>query len=269
MLEYSGMLSTKEKYKYVHLIKELAVTDFKLKYQGSVFGYLWSLVKPLGIFGVLYVVFTSVFKLGSTIPHYPIYLFLGVVIFEFWSEATSLAMNSIVSRGDLIRKIYFPRVILVISSTLTSLITFCLNMLIVFCFAVATGVQFHLVSLLIIPLIFELYIFIVGVSFFLAAFYVKFRDVGHLWEVFNRMLFYATPIIYSITLVPFKYGRLMILSPIAQVLQDSRRIIIDPSIFSTGAYWNFWWIPLAIVALVFVTGQFYFNAMSAKFAEEV
>jgi ABC-2 type transport system permease protein len=156
------------------LIKEIAITDFKLKYQGSVFGYLWSLVKPLAYFGALYLVFNNFFKLGKTIPNYPIYLLLGVVIFTFWGEATNISMLSIASRGDLIRKIYFPRIVLVIAATITSTITLLLNLLIVLIFAILTGVHFSLSSLLLFPLILELYLFVVGVSFYLSALFIKY-----------------------------------------------------------------------------------------------
>jgi ABC-2 type transport system permease protein len=129
------------RYKYFELIRELAITDFKLKYQGSVFGYLWSLVKPLAYFAVLYTVFTKVFHIGSDIPHYPIYLLFGVMTFSFWGETTAMAMSSIVYKGDLIRKVYFPRIVLVISSTLTSLITYSLNLLVLMLFAYLKGTR--------------------------------------------------------------------------------------------------------------------------------
>ena len=128
---------------YINLIKELAITDFKLKYQGSVLGYVWSLIKPLAYFGVLYIVFTKIFKLGDSIPYYPIYLLLGVILFGFWADATSMAMNSIVSRGELIRKVYFPRIVLVIASSITSIITLFLNLIVCFCFSLFCRCSFY------------------------------------------------------------------------------------------------------------------------------
>lgn len=260
----------KNKLKYWNLIREIAVTDFKLKYQGSVLGYFWSLAKPLALFAILYFVFVYVFKLGGSIPHYPIYLLTGVMIFGFWGEATSSAMTSIASKGDLIRKIYFPRIVLVISATITSLITFSLNMLVVLIFALANGVHITWYVLLLIPLIIELYAFILGVAFYLGALFVKFRDIGHIWEVINQMLFYATPILYSLTLVPHAIAKVMVLSPLAQVIQDSRSALIGITVVSTPDYWS--WgrvLPLFVVTVVFVTGFFVFQKMAAKFAEEV
>jgi len=254
--------------KYWNLIREIAVTDFKLKYQGSFLGYLWSLAKPLAYFAVLYVIFTKVFKLGNEIPHYPVYLLLGVMIFGFWAESTSMAMTSIASKGELIRKVYFPRIILLLSSTLTSLITFSLNMLVVFFFAYFNHVTFSWHMLWAIPLMLELYLFILGVSFYLAAMFVKFRDIGHIWEVVNQILFYATPILYAIAMVPQAYAKLMILSPLAQVIQGIRHAFI-PSALTIRDYWGFPFLPEIMVLIIFVSGYFVFQKMAAKFAEEV
>jgi len=258
-----------DKYKYIHLIKEIAITDFKLKYQGSVFGYLWSLVKPLAYFSVLYFVFSQIFRVGTDILFYPVYLLIGVVTFGFWSEATSVAMGSIAYKGDLIRKIYFPRIILVISATLTSLMTYALNMVVVLLFATYLGVDFNFTLPLFIFYIFELYIFILGVSFYLAAFFVKFRDIGHIWEVANQILFYATPIVYPITLVPFDLARFIMLSPLSQIIQNSRSLILGYEILSTGDYWVFSFIPQILIIVIFCSGYYFFQKMAAKFAEDV
>jgi len=269
VLKSDGMKKKLVKIKYFELIRELAITDFKLKYQRSFFGYLWSLVSPLSYFAVLYIVFTRIFKVGSGVPHYPIYLLLGVMIFMFFGEATSVAMGSIAYKGDLIRKIYFPRMVLVISSTLTSFITFILNMFVLGIFAYFTGVRFGLNTLLIIPLIIELYAFILGVSFYLAALFVKFRDIGHIWQVFNQILFYGTPIVYSLALVPNNLAKIIMLSPLAQVIQDSRSVIIGFHALSTSDYWRGYYLIYLFVILIFISGYFLFQKMAAKFAEEV
>ncbi len=254
---------------YYNLIKELAITDFKIKYQESILGYVWSLVKPLAYFGVLYIVFTRIFKLGNSIPYYPIYLLLGVILFGFWADATQMAMNSIVSRGELIRKVYFPRIVLVIASTITSVITLVLNLFVVFILAIFAHVHFTWESLWMIILLFEFYIFIVGVSFYLAALFVKFRDVGHIWEVTNQIFFYATPIVYPLKIVPDRMGKIIMLSPLAQIIQDSRTVILGFDAISTRHYWSFYIMPQILVAALLVSGYFVFRKMAVKFAEEV
>jgi ABC-2 type transport system permease protein len=258
-----------KRYRYLSLIKEIALTDFKLKYQGSFLGYFWSLAKPLAEFTVLYLVFTKIFKIGDSIPHYPVYLLLGILIFSYWGDSTSAAMQSISSRGDLIRKVYFPRIVLVLSSTVTAFITFILNTFVIIFFALFNNIDMHLGMLWSLLYFFELYLFILGVSFYLSALFVKFRDISYIWEVTNRILFYATPILYSITLVPERFARWMMLSPLAQIIMDIRRSFLGESVLTTGDYWSFAYIPHLLVLFILVSGYFLFNKMAARFAEEV
>lgn len=264
-----SMKTIGQKYKYFNLIKEIAITDFKLKYQGSVLGYFWSLAKPLAEFAVLYVVFTKIFKLGSNVPHYPIYLLLGVLMFTFWVDATSTSMLSIATRGELIRKIYFPRIVLVIASSLTALITFLLNSLVILVFAYFNHLALSLSMLKALIYFGELYLFVLGVSFYLSSLFIKYKDISYIWEVTNRILFYATPILYSIALVPQKFARLMVLSPLAQIILDVRKSFLGESVLGTSDYWSFQYIPHIIVLFLLVSGYFLFQKMAAKFAEEV
>ncbi|MHB0915200.1 MAG: ABC transporter permease [Thermoleophilia bacterium] len=256
--------------KYSYLIKELAITDFKLKFKGSFFGYLWSLAKPLFMFLVLYTVFTRIFKIGGEIPNYPVYLLLGVMLWGFFAETTNICMNSIVSRGDLIRKVYFPKIILPISSSLSAFISLIINLLVVFGFAFYVGVDFSR-DLLLLPLaIIEFYLLSLGFSFFLASLFVRYRDVLHIWEVLIQAMFYATPILYPLSLVPADLARVMMLSPVAQVIQDFRRIIISPSVetsFSVNGVLGIF--PYLFTIALFVVGYYVFQRMAMRFAEEV
>lgn len=255
---------------YTNLIKELAITDFKLKYKGSFFGYLWSVLRPLMLFLVLYVVFTKIFKLGDSIPNYPVYLLLGVTLWGFFAETTNLCMNSIVGRGDLIRKVYFPKLILPLSSSISSLITLILNLIVVFGFVVYAQIPLT-TNLLLLPLIIlEFYVLSLGISFFLASLFVRFRDVGHIWDIFLQALFYATPIIYPLTLVPNSMLKIIMLSPVAQIIQDSRKIIISPTIESSMDINGAWGLfPYVITVVIFIVGYSVFQKMAMKFAEEV
>ena len=256
--------------KYFDLIKELAITGFKLKYQGSFFGYLWSLMKPLFLFIILYFVFNYVFKLGRAIPNYPIYLLIGITMWGFFAETTSMCMNSIVGSGDLIRKVYFPRIILPIAMSLTSFLTLILNLVVVFGFMAYARVPLT-INIFLLPLILiEFYVFTLGVSFFLASLFVKFRDLGPIWEVACQALFYATPILYSPALVPEKMLKLLMLSPLAQIIQASRAAILPTAVLtSSEVLGRYAILPFVIVVVVFVVGYMTLQKMSAKFAEEV
>ena len=120
------------------LLKELVKTDFKLRYQGSVLGYLWAVLRPMMLFAILYIVFAKILKMGGDIPHYPVYLLAGTVLWSFFSECTSQGIQAIVARGDLLRKISFPKWILVVSATVTALINFLINLGVVIIFAIVS-----------------------------------------------------------------------------------------------------------------------------------
>jgi len=258
-------------YNYFGLVRELTLTDFKLKYKASFFGYLWSLAKPLMFFGVLLVVFNKFFKLGGSIPNYPVYLLLGIVLWTYFVEATFSSMASIVGRGDLIRKVYFPRIILPVSSSVAALITLMLNLVVVAIFMAFSSVSPSALSPLMIPLLIEFFILTSGVSLFLASLFVRFRDIQHIWEVLAQVLFYATPILYPLSLVPQPFEKVIMLSPIAQIIQDSRYVLITTE---TGTVFNTLQFPLSLVPyllpfIIFVCGYWIFQREASKFAEEI
>lgn len=258
-------------YKYYGLVRELAITEFKLKYQGSVVGYLWSLMKPLAIFGVLYLVFTVFVKIGSNIPHYPVYLLLGIVLWSYFAESTSSAMNCIVDKGDLIRKIYFPRIVLLMAASVSATITFLLNLAIVVVFMVLGGVDISWQAILFPVLLVELYLLTLGLSLFLSALFVKFRDFAYIWEVGLQMLFYASAIIFPLSVVPAKFTKLLLLSPITQIVQDARHVLVSPQSITSADVLSMplLLIPYLVPVLLVLTGYVYFERSAAKFAEDV
>jgi ABC-2 type transport system permease protein len=257
---------------YKDLVRELAVTDFKLKYQGSVLGYLWSFAKPLMLFAVLYVVFTRFVRFGGgTIEHYSLYLLLGIVLWSSFTDATNAAMGSIVERGDLIRKVYFPRIVIVIAASISSLITLLLNLLVVLIFMVVVRIPFRLDAPVFVLLVVELYVLSLGCSLLLSALYVKFRDVRHIWEVGLQILFYASPIIYPLSVVPPKFVPLLTLSPITQIIQDSRWLLITPQTVTAAGTLHLPWvfIPYVLPFVILGIGYRYFTRAAAAFAEEI
>lgn len=257
------------------LLRELVVTDFKLRYQGSVLGYLWSLLKPLMLFAILYVVFIHFMRFGSGSDHFAVQMLLGIVMWSFFVEATSQGMSAIVMRGDLIRKINFPKYIIVISGTISALINLLLNIGVVLIFIIVNGVDIRINALLFILNILELYVFALGIAFFLSALFVKYRDVSHIWEVLLQGLFYATPIIYPFAMVfsvsPIA-AKAMLLSPIAQTIQDARFNLISPTVSTlNNVTGNVFMkaVPYVIVAIVVVVAVLYFRKNQKYFAENV
>lgn len=270
-MKISNILSSRNRI----LLRELVVTDFKLRYQGSVLGYLWSLLKPLMLFAILYVVFVQFLKFGADIEHFPVYLLLGVVLWSFFTEATVQGMQAIVGRGDLIRKINFPKYIIVISGTISALINLILNLLVVLVFVLINGVDLHW-SVLWLPVsIIELYVFSLAVAFLLSALYVKYRDISHIWEVFLQGAFYATPILYPISMVLAQSefaGKILLLNPVAQIIQDARYDLVTHTTVTTNSLINNSWIasiPYLLVLLSIVFASWYFRKNQKYFAENV
>jgi len=255
------------------LLGELVRTDFKLRYQGSVLGYAWSLLRPLLLFVILYVVFVKVLKAGGDVPHFPVYLLLGIVIWNFFGEMTSQSLSAVVGRGDLIRKIKIPRWIIVLSSSMSALINLGLNLIVVLVFMFVNKVDF-MQSLWLLPIILlEVYLFALGLSLFLAAAFVKYRDVTYIWEVILQAGFYLTPIIFSLTLIHnIFYRKLLFMNPMAQAIQDARHATVTPdTITITSTFQNGWYafIPYFIVAVVLIGGVLYFRSQSKYFAENI
>lgn len=250
----------------LHLIRELAVTDFKLKYQGSVMSYLWSLIKPLASFGVMYLVFVKF--LHTAID--PVSLFLGIVLWSYFTDFTSSGLRSIVDRGDLIRKIYFPRAIIVVASSLSAFITLLLNLLAVVVFMLITRTVPSLDSPLLLLLLVELYVLSLGASLILSALYVRFRDIAHIWEVVLQVLFYASGILYVLSAVPLGYRTWLALNPIVQIVQDARNALITAHVTSSVDVLGILAVvPYVLPIITLGLGIWIFTASSKSFAENV
>lgn len=254
------------------LLAELVRTDFKLRYQGSVLGYAWSLLRPLFLFLILYIVFVKFLKFGSGIPHFPVYLLLGIVLWNFFVEMTVQSLGSIVAKGDLIRKIRIPRWIIVLSTSLAAFINLGLNLLVVVIFMAINHVDLMSTAVYFPLTIIEIYIFALGLSLFLAAAFVKYRDVQYIWEVVLQAGFYATPIIYALSRVDVSIQKLLIINPMAQSIQLARYQIVTHqtitanSVFDGGPYA---YIPLLLVVITFLIGLSYFRSQSNYFAENI
>lgn len=256
------------------LLKELTKTDFKLRYQGSILGYLWALLRPLMMFAILYVVFSKLLRIGNDIPHYPVYLLCGTTLWSFFTECTSQGIQAILVRGTLLRKISFPKYIVVVSSQLTAVINLLINLVVVVIFALINGVTPSWTWLMVLPFVLELYLLSLGIAFLLGSINVKYRDITSIWDVIVQALFYAVPVIYPISMVANTSAlaaKVILLNPIAQCIQDIRYNLITTETITT---WNYVLnpsviTPLVIVVVVLVIGAITFRRKSKFFAEEV
>ena len=262
----------------LNLVRELAITNFKLKYTGSALGYLWSLVKPLMLFGIMDAVFAHLLRAGAGAPEFDVQLLFAIVVWNFFTEATSTAISSIANSAHLIRKAFFPRWILVFSSTLTALMTFLINAALIIVITVAIGKMTLGVRSLLAPLYFvELVALITGISMLLAALFVFYRDIGHIWEIVSLVLFYASGIVFPFTIFVTEPGIKPVrdfwfagINPIAQIVQDLRFSLVDPGIHPTVHYLGISYVvPLLLVAATFVLGYTVFLRLTPRFAESL
>ncbi|MEK0263947.1 ABC transporter permease [Bifidobacterium mongoliense] len=258
------------------VFRELVKTDFKLRYQGSFLGVLWSVLKPLMLFAVMYVVFVRFLKFSDGTPTYAVSLLCGTCLWSFFSEATSMGMRAIVDRGDLLRKIHFPNYIIVASTTMGSMISLLINLIVIIFFGFFGHAEFTWRVLLVPFSIVQLYLLGLGVALLLGTLYVYFRDVSHIWEVALQALFYATPVIYPISMVAdnkhFAWAaKILMINPSTQVIMDIRRNLLAPDYVDT--VWSMIsnpWIqlfPYAATLFILWLGIYVFRKYSPKFAE--
>jgi ABC-2 type transport system permease protein len=258
--------------RFLTLTWTLAVTEFRLKFFGSVLGYLWQLMRPLLLFGVLYIVFSEFVDIGAGVQDYPAVLLTGLMINMFWAEATGIAVVSVLNRENLVRKIHFPRLVIPLSVVVTAFMNFCLNFIAVFVFYGIQGVEVRWSWLQLIPIVGLLLVLCTGVAMAVSALYVRYRDVQPIWDVVLPVSFYGTPILYPIEAIPESVQPLVMCNPLAVIVVQARHALIDPSAPSAaeaiGGY-ALLLIPLGLVAAILVFGYWTFNRSAPRIAEEM
>lgn len=255
------------------LLAELVRTDFKLRYQGSALGYAWSLLRPLLLFIILYIVFAKFLRLGDAVPNFPIYLLLGIVLWQFFSDMTNQSLASIVGRGDLIRKIRISRWLIIVSTSVSAFINLGLNLIVVVVFILFTQMDLLVTSLWFPLIVLQIYILGLGLSLILSAAYVKYRDISYIWEVVLSAGFYATPILYPLSLITNEtFQKILLLNPMAQTIQDARFVVVTHetltihNVFGSNIYKI---IPITISFIFLIIGVWYFKREAKDFAENL
>jgi ABC-2 type transport system permease protein len=261
--------------RFLSLTRTLAVQEFKLKFFGSVLGYAWQLMRPLMLFGVLYVVFSVIVRLGDAVPHYPVMLLTAIVLFTFYAEATSSSVSAVVDRENLVRKIHFPRLVIPMAVVMTAVFNLMVNLVAVAIFALVSGVQPRTTWLLFPLVLLVLTVLVMGTATLLSALFVRYRDVRPIWDVVLQMTFYGSPIIYPIELVLADFPRLgqaMMCSPFGALIQQARHWLFDPDAPTPaevlGADWRLV-IPIGLGVAIVAAGLWVFNREAPRIAEEL
>ncbi len=266
----------KAKYRYsIILLKELVRTDFKVRYQGSVLGYTWSLLRPLFMFVILYFIFVYFLKIGKGIPHWPVALLLGIVMWNFFTEITNTGLKAIVNKGGVIRKINFPKYIIIFAASISALINLAINLIIIGIFMAINQVPLTWHLLLVPVFIGEVFIFAVGCAFLLSTLYVKIRDINFIWDIILQGAFYASAVLFPMSRIADQSAlaaKVLLLNPVAQAIQDARYSLLPATMPTASSYLSdlfFVVAPFALVLIVFVVGAWYFKKNSPYFAENI
>jgi ABC-2 type transport system permease protein len=252
----------------------LATLEFKLRFFGSVLGYFWQLMRPLMLFGILYLVFTQFVRLGEGIEFYPAILLTGVVLYTFFADATSGSVTAVLDRENLVRKIEFPRLVVPLSVILLAYFNLTLNLLAVLVFVLATGVDPRLEWLALPLMLIPLGAFAGGIAMLLSALYVRFRDLKPIWEVIMQIAFYASPILYVIEMLPTETLQHLVvwLNPLATILVQARHSLIDenaPNSWDAAGGFEYLLIPGTIVIALLGLGFWVFNREAPRIAEDL
>jgi ABC-2 type transport system permease protein len=253
------------------LLYLMAATEFRRTYLGTALGYLWSLARPLMLFGVLLVVFTQAFDLGDRVTNYPMLLLFNIVLFGFFQEATSQAVSSIVTQESVVRKTQFPRLVIPLSVVLTSVFNLGVNLVVVFAFLLAGGVEPAWTWLLLPIVLGLLLVLTAATAILLSALYPRFRDTGIIWGVTATALFYATPVLYPIEIIEGTLRDVISLNPLAPLFELARKWVVDPDapgpVAASGTAALA--VAAAIYVLVCIAAAWVFRREAPRIAEEL
>ncbi len=261
--------------RFFDLLWLISATEFKRVYFGTVLGYLWSLIRPLLLFGVLLLVFTQVFRVGSEkVEHYPVFLLMGIVLYTFFSEATSNAVTSVVSQEAVVRKTQFPRAVIPLATSVTALFNLLLNLVIVLVFLLAFGVSPAWTWFLFPVALTFLFVGAAGTSMALSVLYVRFRDTAIIWVVLAQVLLYLTPILYPVNALGEETKeRLLMCNPLSVIFEQVRVWVLHEPAAPTAVEAAGGWLGLLPAAIIFFGvcgfGVWYFSREAPRIAEDL
>ena len=260
----------------MRVMRVVGTIDFKAKYDDAALGYLWSIVKPLAYFGVLWLVFAHLLRTSNQTEDFTLWLLIGILLFLFFLDSVSAMLPSIVLGGATLRRLAFPPIMIPLSASVAIAITFFVNVSAFAVFAAIQRLQPRIEWVLVVPLLLELYLFTVGLGLLLSALYVRFRDISQVWELTAQLLFFACAIFYPIGILPEWAQKVAFLNPFVQVMQDIRHVMLggssgpyDETAATVFAGVGGRLIPLTIVVVIFLAAVVFFRREGRYFAEKL
>jgi ABC-2 type transport system permease protein len=261
---------------YLRVLRVVGGIDFKARYADSALGYAWSVAKPLGYFGVLWLVFAHTLRTANGTHHFTIFLLIGILLFTFFVDVVSIMLPSIVETGTLLRRLAFPPVLVPLSASVGVWLTFCVNVSVIVVFMAIQRVAPRWEWFFVLPLLVELYVFCLALGLVLAALFVRFRDIGQVWELVSQVLFFACAIFFPIGIFPDWAQKVAFLNPFVQIMQDMRHAILggssgpyDVSASTVYAGGGGRLIPIAFVVLILLAALALFRREARYFAERI
>lgn len=259
----------RDRKRFFDLLWLISSQQYRLQYRTSLLGYLWTVLRPLMLFGVLYFVFTQVLRFGQGVEDYALTLLLGIMLYQFFVDATGTALGALVRNEPVVRKMHFPRVVIPLSVVVSTGMTALVNLAVTLVFVLAFGEGAHWTWLLVPIAAFALGILTTGVALLLSALYVLIRDVGQIWAVLSRALFYGSPIIFPLERVPDRFQEIIALNPLAPILNQARIWVLQPDVPSTLEVvgWPTLIASLGIGVAICVAGLWLFVRQAPRVAE--
>lgn len=253
----------RELIKYRNLIWVLAWVDFKQRYKNSVLGYFWSLLEPLLMFAILYLVFSNLMTVH--VEHYQLFLLQGIIMWSFFTRSTTASLMAIAGKPQLIKKVYFPRDILVISACITALLMSIFELVVFSVFLLFFHIPLSLNILFLPVVIFLFFLMAVGTALMLSALNVFFRDIQYIWALILQVGFFATPVIYPLSIFPQYLLKILSYNPLAQVIFVAR----DVTLYSRGPNAASFMFVIFIAVVLLGIGYAVFSRFEPRFAEEL
>jgi ABC-2 type transport system permease protein len=256
--------------RFLDLLWLSSAIEFRARYSATFLGYVWTIVRPLIFFGLIFLVIRGILGFGKNIPNYGPMLILNLVLFQYFQEGTSRALRSVTSKEGLVRKMQFPRIVIPLSVSLTAGFTLLLNLLAVFPLFLISGLEPRWSWLGLIVIILGLALLTTGLSLILSVAFVRSEDVGEAWLLVSRMLFYCSPILYPIEQVPESVRSLVALNPLSPLLAQARVWLVDASAptpaQSAGTLVGVV-IPVLLILVICVFGMWLFDREAPRVAE--
>lgn len=251
-------------FNYIELLIQFVTTDFKLRYKNSYLGILWIILKPLALFGVIYIIWSNLFVMDES---YRMGLLLGIIMMNLFSEAVLMGLTSMMSKAGIILKIKFPREVVVYSSVIISFLDFLFNMVVFLIFTIFTPINTSFVGILLFLLcVLSIFILTLGLSQFLSIIYIKLRDIHNLTVVILQLVFWMTPVYYTLDMLPENLQRYIRLNPLTTIITYARKGLITADGIRMEDFIQVG-IVLLFCIIVFILGRIFFKSKVSKIAE--